>query len=280
MNLLGDEMGVGEKVMTVAGTAIVLGFAAVFYSILALPFILVGKDVYNDYKSSKQPISINRTYKINKFNNLEGIVVENSEKMLGLDDYAVCPEDLKIVFSKQTPARYWIGFGQSSGIRDRLFYCDMDGSNKGILNFSKLDREINHRISSEDFVAPMVSEDDKRMVFAVTRNDHPSALYTIESLGAGRVSMKKLSPYYSSIAFGWVSNDSLFFWGSPYDKSDFSGNLELFRGESFLIDMHSGKLEKTENSLSNIISLNGSERMNIKFVSYSDVASYVVRKLK
>jgi len=115
-------------------------------------------------------------------------------------------------------------------------------------------------IGCEDHLAPMVSPDGGKIAFVVSREDHPSAVYIMRADGSG---IRRITPWYSTVAFAWLSDKKIVFWGSFCSYVDLSNPLNYRKGKSFVVDVDSGKIQEITNT--------PTERLKIKYVSHSKV---------
>jgi hypothetical protein len=223
------------------------------------------------------------------------IVEQNAkENLSSLDskDYSLFPDKSKIIFSASTKAEM-IVFVRGSliyrteGDRFRIFIMNIDGSSKKEINPYKKNMEIGHKISHEDFVAPLLSPSGDKIAFSVTRNDHGTSIYVMDVDGNNA---KIVTDECRSIAFGWVSDRDLFLYYNPWPTLPEEYNRD--RGSrGFIIDVitysapnHTGNVVSGTSYTSYIPSIGTpyipEDNINLKFVYHSKVSDYILYGIK
>jgi len=154
-------------------------------------------------------------------------------------DFSWFPDKSTLVFSRRVSTTYRIGFGRSTGYRFRLFTADAIGGEVTEFNLRMANRRVADAIGSEDHVAPIVSADGARIAFAVARSDHPTCVYVVSARRSG---LRKVSEYHGSVVFGWLDNENLFVWGSPYSRINLSDDSWITYGRTYRVDVVSGAM--------------------------------------
>lgn len=89
-----------------------------------------------------------------------------------------------------------------------------------------------------------MSPDGRKIAFVVDRHGHPAAIYVMNQDGTG---IQRMTPWYSSIAFAWLSDESIAFWGSGYVFSRFNIELLSKYGNTYVKDLNNGNVQKLTN---------------------------------
>lgn len=128
------------------------------------------------------------------------------------------------------------------------------------IGLGKASWEIVERIGYSDHVAPLISPDGKKIAFAVTRHDHPTAVWIMNIDGTD---IRKITPYYDSIAFAWLSDEIIVFWGSSYSNANPSNPTNFKYGQSYMVNVNAGDIQRLEKT--------PEKNLKVKYVDYSRV---------
>ncbi len=151
-------------------------------------------------------------------------------------DYSVSRDEFQIIFSRQLEYAQNSLF-KSKSLRSRIFLKDLHTNLEKMIGIWEIDGQ--DPISWEDFVAPSFSPDGKKIAFAVTRGDHPTAIYVMNDQGTN---IRRVSEWAETIVFGWASNENLFIWTHYDDNADFFDPLTYKAGESSLVNIDNPNL--------------------------------------
>jgi hypothetical protein len=164
----------------------------------------------------------------------------------GISDFSWFPDKSGYVFSKKVIARYYVRPGAfTSGKRFRIFATDPGETEPKEIGLERASPKVRYAIGCEDHLAPLVSPDGKKIAFAVSRKDHPSAVYLMDYDGSN---IQRITPWYDSIAFGWLTEKAIVFWGSPYSDVDLSRPSNHNYGKSFVVNIENKDIQPLADS--------------------------------
>lgn len=181
-----------------------------------------------------------------------------------ISDFSWLPDKSAYVFSKKVPVRYYVRLGAATkGKRFRVFIRESWRTKSEKIGLKKAGPKVRYAIGCEDHLAPLVSPDGEKIAFVVSRKDHPSAVWVMNSDGSG---LQQLTPYFDSIAFAWITNKAVVFWGSPYSDVDLSQPSNYGYGRSFVVNVENGDIQPLVGP--------PEKRLKIKYVSFSLVKEF------
>lgn len=179
----------------------------------------------------------------------------------GLRDSSLFPDKKRVAFSDEMNSTYSIRLSMpTTQKRFRIFMLDLEAKELALTNPEDSDKRVVLAIGSQDHVAPLVSPTGKHIAFAVTRDDCPTAIYLMDSNGAN---IRKITPYYSSIAFGWMSENELGFWASSNSDVDLKDPKMYKYGKTFTINVQTGEMRPLTKTPQHSIP--------VKHITYSEV---------
>lgn len=168
------------------------------------------------------------------------------------------PDGSKIVLSEQVATTFGF-FGNDKRTGYRIFVMNTDGTNKIEVHPKDSSGAYLGDIDADDFVAPLISPDGKKIAFVVVRNDHPARLWVMNANGSNA---RWTDPgtyafsggLYASIAFTWLTDDLIVFWkdywyeykgSNDYLISLFHSNIDS--AGIYTVNINSGEIIQLKN---------------------------------
>lgn len=143
----------------------------------------------------------------------------------------------KIIFSERIETEYIIGLSTKTGERFRIFIINIDGTDRAEIAINA----SNSNIDSEDWVALLVSPDEQKIAFVVTRHDHPSAVYIMNPDGS---SVQKIKGFAHCLAFAWLSDKEIILWQSNGNTFRYFSADILSKGSIYIVNINNGDTQE------------------------------------